>query len=75
MWFSKKKKESLVSKYGVGDQVGYHYRGDNLFGYVYHIYKPKDGSILYDVQVAGQCPYLQKGLKEEELYLRVKKSQ
>ena len=74
MWFAKKKKEPVTGKFEVGDQVGYHYRGDTVFGYVYRIYK-LEGSIFYDVQVAGQCPYLQKGLKEEELYLRVKKAQ
>ncbi|MCQ2797388.1 MAG: hypothetical protein MJ241_02870 [Bacilli bacterium] len=73
-FWRKKKKEPIASKFEIGDMVGFPYRDDRVFGFVYRIYKKADGNIYYDIQVAGQCPYLQTGVEESIIYLKQKKN-
>ena len=69
-WFKKKKKEEEVlhSKYCVGQRVGYIGRDFiSTPGVVYRVYKGPTGETLYDVQVGGECPYVKRGLREDEI--------
>ncbi|GEM_PF-1800338 len=70
-FWKRKKKEQLITKFEIGDMVGFPYRDDRVFGFVYKIYQ-KDGKTYYDIQVAGQCPYLQRGVEESIIYLKQK---
>lgn len=72
MWpFGKKKKEKPVvgAKFVLGDDVYFMRRGEKTYGRIYRVFTGEDGEILYDVQVAGQCPYFLYGMKEEAFTL------
>lgn len=62
-----RRREKINSKFVKGEMVSFHFRDDLVFGYVYCIKLNKDGSIIYDVQLGGQCPAIIYGLKEEDL--------
>ena len=69
-WLKKKKKpeDPIPSKYFVGQNVGY--VGIGLIstpGVIHRIYKGPTGEVLYDVQIGGECPYIKRGVKEEEI--------
>lgn len=72
MFGRKKKKEDIIinSKFKVGDQVRFRYRGDLVFGWIYTIKKGPSGNIIYDVQIGGQCPAIIYDIEEEALTLR-----
>ena len=74
-FFKKKKKEVVETKYHLGDMVSFRYRGDLTHGWVYVIHPQKDGTIIYDIQVGGQCPAILNGFKEEDLHLMKKKEE
>ncbi len=65
--FKKKPKKVINSKFQVGNLVRFRYRNELTFGYVYEIKEDKDGNIIYDIQVGGQCPWFVYNLKEDEL--------
>ena len=70
MCFKKKKKEPIIinSKYHIGENVRFRNRfGDFVYGVVSNIKQNKDGKILYDVQVGGECPYVKTDIPEEEV--------
>ena len=73
MWWPFKKKETKKpapeSKFHFGDPVYFKHRGDRTVGRIYDVYAAEDGSVLYEVQVGGQCPYVLHDMKEEELTL------
>lgn len=68
--FGKKQKAVVTGKYQEGDLVYYVRRGERTVGYIYNIYADADGTVLYDVQVGGQCPYIWHGLKEDEIHIQ-----
>jgi hypothetical protein len=71
--FFKKKKLIKVpdnSKYSIGEFVHFRHRGELTFGWVYRIYLDDNNSVLYDVQVGGQCPAIVKGIKEEIIFIK-----
>ena len=73
--FTRKKKKEVIeinSKFKVGDPVRFKYRGELTFGWVYTIKKGPSGSVIYDVQIGGQCPAIIYDIEEEALKLREK---
>ena len=57
MFFKKKKKYPENAKYQKGDLVNFRYKGELQFGYIEDAYSDGD-SILYTIQVGGECPAL-----------------
>ena len=74
MCFKKRKPKIMVqTKFKVGEQVVFRYRGDLTFGWIYTVHVDDPKSVLYDVQVGGQCPAILYKIKEEELKKAEKK--
>lgn len=70
-FFRKKKpKVEVNTKFKVGDCVSFRYRGDLTFGWVYEIHLNREESVLYDIQIGGQCPAIIYKIKEEDLKIR-----
>lgn len=73
MCFFKKKKVVKVqidSKFKKGDYVNFRHRDELYFGWIWLIYyKHVDGKteIAYDIQIAGQCPTVVKGVLEPQI--------
>lgn len=73
MCFFKKKKKTVVqidSKYKKGDYVNFRYKDELYFGWIWSIYyKNIEGKpmIAYDIQIAGQCPTIVRGILEEKV--------
>lgn len=66
MWpFKKKVKKVIDSKYKKGDFVRFMYDGEQTYGYIYEIKEAPDGSVIYDIQVGAQCPWIAPNIKEE----------
>jgi len=66
-----KKKKIINSKFHDGDMVSFYFRKELDFGYIYKIKEDKDGNVIYDIQLGGQCPSIIYNIKEEDL--RIKK--
>ena len=65
MWpFKKKVKKVLDSKFKKGDFVRFMDHGEQTYGYIYEIKEAPDGSIIYDIQVGAQCPWIAEGIPE-----------
>ena len=75
MCFFRKKKPKIEvnSKFKEGEPVVFRYRGDLTYGWIYAIHVEKDGSVIYDIQVGGQCPAILYNIKEIELKKREEK--
>jgi len=58
MFFKKRRKvEQLInSKFKVNDFVDFYYRDDVYFGKISKVYLAPSGEVLYDIDIAGQCP-------------------
>ena len=69
MFFRKKKKESIQinSKFKLNDFVDFHYRDDVYFGSISNIYLDSNNEVLYDIDIAGQCPATLTEIKEEKV--------
>ena len=67
--FFKRKKDKWPqnAKYKKGDYVNFRYRNDLYFGYIYTASISEHGSILYTIQLAGQCPSFIEGYREEDI--------
>lgn len=65
-FFKKKKKYPENAKYKIGDYVNFRLRNDLHFGYIYNAFE-ENGSILYTIQLAGQCPTFIEKYKEEDI--------
>ena len=68
-----RKKQKIVSKFSDGDYVRFKYRGELTFGWVYKIYTDKEGNVMYDIQIGGQCPAVLYGFQENQLTLMEEK--
>ncbi|MGM9814300.1 MAG: hypothetical protein ACI32C_05370 [Candidatus Enteromonas sp.] len=70
-FFKKKKKEvkePVISSYEVGQRVGIIQKDfSSTPGVVHDIYLGPNKEVFIDVQVGGECPYVKKGLKENEI--------
>ena len=69
MCFRKKKVEPIVSKFKKEQLVQFRDKhGDLTVGYVYDVKKGKDGKIYYDIQVGGECPYINHDILEDKIF-------
>lgn len=63
--FKKKKpKKVLNSIFKKDDFVRFMDHGEMTYGYIYEIKEAEDGSILYDIQVGAQCPWVAHDIPE-----------
>lgn len=72
-FFKKKRKivrETINSKFDIGEFVHFRYRDELYFGYVLYARRDIDGNVIYDIQVGGQCPAVIKGIKEEIIFIK-----
>ena len=69
MFFKKKKKEvsPINSKFKLDDFVDFYYRDDIYFGKVSNIYLAPNNEVLYDIDIAGQCPATLTGIEEKKV--------
>ena len=58
MCFKRKTKEILQinSKFKLGDYVDFYYKDDIYFGHISNIYLDSRNQVIYDIDIAGQCP-------------------
>ena len=58
MFFKKRRKveQQINSKFKVTDFVDFYYRDDVYFGKISKVYLAPSGEVLYDIDIAGQCP-------------------
>ena len=69
MFFRKRSKAvSLInSKFSIGDYVDFFYKDDVYFGVVSNIYLDDNKQVLYDIDIAGQCPTTLEEISEEKV--------
>ena len=69
MFFKKKKKvvEQINSKFKVNDFVDFHYKDDVYFGNISNIHLAPTNEVLYDIDIAGQCPATLENIEEEKV--------
>lgn len=69
MCFKKKNKivEVVNSRFKLGDYVDFFRRDDLYFGHVSNIYLDDNKQVLYDIDIAGQCPATIVGVEEEKV--------
>ena len=69
MFFRKKRKEliQINSKFKLNDFVDFYYLDDIYFGRISNIYLASDGDVLYDIDIAGQCPATLSEISEEKV--------
>ena len=67
--FKKKSKAvSLInSRFNMGDYVDFYHRDDLYFGHISNIYLDENNEVLYDIDIAGQCPATLTKIKEEKV--------
>ena len=58
MFFRKKivKPIEIDSKFKLKDFVDFYYKDDVYFGVISNIYLDDNNEVLYDIDIAGQCP-------------------
>lgn len=58
MFWRKKKKVTIevISKFKVDDFVDFYHKDDIYFGKISKVYLDGSGEVLYDIDIAGQCP-------------------
>ena len=70
MFFRKKKEKIKVeinSKFSLNDYVDFFHRDDIYFGHISKIYLDDKNNVIYDIDIAGQCPATLVGIKEEKV--------
>ena len=67
--FKKKKAEKRIinSKFQLKDYVDFFYKDDVYFGIISNIYLDDNGNVLYDIDIAGQCPATLTEIQEEKV--------
>jgi hypothetical protein len=71
MWpFKKKVKEEFIeeAKFKIEEFVSFRHRNDLKCGYIYKIKKNDDGSIVYDIQIGGECPAIVNNIPEDKIF-------
>lgn len=65
MWpFKKKPKDVINSVFHKGDFVRFQHNGEQTYGYIWEIKQKEDGSVIYDIQVGAQCPWIAPNVPE-----------
>ena len=73
MCFFKRKKQVTIeinSKFNKGDYVNFRHRDELYFGWIWTIYyRYVEGvkEVTYDIQIAGQCPTIVRGVSESKV--------
>ena len=69
MFFKKKSKADvqLNSKFKLNDFVDFYYRDDVYFGIISKVYLAPTGEVLYDIDIAGQCPATLTEIEEQKV--------
>ena len=71
MCIFKKKKNKVVldinSKYKLGDYVDFYHKDDIYFGHISKIYLDSESNVIYDIDIAGQCPATLQEIDEEKV--------
>lgn len=67
--FKRKKKEITIdSKYKIKESVRFRDRkGELSNGFIYDIHQKSDGTIIYDVQIGGECPVVIDEIPEDKI--------
>ena len=69
MCFRRRTKETIQinSKYNVRDYVDFYYKDDIYFGHISNIYLDSNNEVIYDIDIAGQCPATLTEIKETKV--------
>ena len=70
LWLKKKesqKAKEINSKFKLKDFVDFYYKDDVYFGLISNIYLDDNNEVLYDIDIAGQCPATLSKIKEEKV--------
>lgn len=73
MCFFKKKKNKIVvtnNKYSLNEFVRFRHRGEMCPGVIYGMEQNEDGSVVYEVQIGGECPIVVNNVLEKDIYKR-----
>ena len=55
------------SEFKLGEYVDFFHKDDLYFGHISNIYLDANGDVLYDIDIAGQCPATITEIKEEKV--------
>lgn len=66
MFFKKKSRENINSKYKINEAVRFKYHNEIFIGNVSKIYKLED-VIYYDILVGGECAFEARKIEEDKL--------
>lgn len=72
--FKKKQKKNAYpenAKYQFRDFVRFRHRGELHFGFIHEARVDDDGSIIYTIQMGGECPTFVYNYKEEQIVGKV----
>ena len=69
MCFKKKNKViiQINSKFKLGDFVDFYYKDDVYFGKISNINLDSKNQVIYDIDIAGQCPATLSEINEEKV--------
>lgn len=68
MCFRKKKIIEIInSKYHKKEYVDFFYKDDVYFGHISNIYLEDNDKVIYDIDIAGQCPTTFTHIEEEKI--------
>ena len=69
MCFKRKKNVNIEinSKFKLREYVDFYHNDDVYFGHISNIYLDSKNQVLYDIDIAGQCPATLTEIKEEKV--------
>ena len=69
MFFTKRRKveQQINSKFKLNDFVDFYYKDDVYFGSISNVYLASSGEVLYDIDIAGQCPATLSEIEEKKV--------
>ena len=71
-WFKRKEKKQkqFPHSYNAGQRVNFKYRDDVVTGYIEKASLNKEGHVIYDIQIGGECPATIHNVHEEDIFYR-----
>ena len=57
----------IESKFKLNDYVDFFHKDDLYFGHISKIYLDENKHVIYDIDIAGQCPATLVGISEEKV--------
>lgn len=64
---AKKGQKIINSKFLEGEMVDFWHKDDVYFGRISEVHLSSENNILYDIDIAGQCPTTFKDIEEEKV--------